>query len=130
MTLFLFFLRSYWKHILIVVVVIAISAFMYKKVYNIGYSAANVECAEKIALYEQKMTLYKTALDDRIKLLEETAITLVNESLDARKSLKKDYSTILATVKNKPLTVIEKDNCKPSPDFIRVYNEAVNRANK
>ena len=87
-----------------------------------GYNAASVECAEKMKEYEAK-------LDKRISGLEDASNTLIVEALESRKVLKKDFNTILLSIKNKPLYTIEQGKCTPSPDLIRAYNEAINRAN-
>jgi hypothetical protein len=130
MAVVLLFLKSYWKHILIVIVLVTVTGILYKKVYNIGYDAATVECAAKLKDYEQKMNEYKENLNKRIIKIEEDSNTLSEEILTSKKDVKKDYVTILSTIKGKPLVIIEKDKCTPSTDFIRVYNEAVTRANQ
>lgn len=123
MTLVLMFLKSYWKHILIIVVLSVVSYIVYNKIYTAGYNAASAECAEKMKEYTEK-------LDSRIAGLEEASSTLVTEAIESRKSIKKDFNTILASIKNKPLYVVNKTGeCAPSVDLVRVYNEAVDRAN-
>lgn len=123
MTILLLFLKNYWKHIVIAIAILTVTILAYNKVYSIGYSAASAECAEKMKEYVDK-------LDSRIAGLEEASNTLVTEAIESRKSIKKDFNAILASVKNKPLYKIEQGKCAPSEDLIRVYNEAVDRANK
>src|SRR5574343_652020 len=106
MTIFLMLLKSYWKHILIALVIIFVSYFVYNKIYNIEYSDANAKCAEKMQAYVEK-------LDARIAGLKEASNTLVTEAIESRKIIKKDFNTILASVKNKPLYKIEQGKCAP-----------------
>lgn len=120
----LMFLKAYWKHIVIIVALIAVSYFVYNKIYTIGYNAASAECAEKMKEYTEK-------LDKRISGLEEASNTLVLEAVESRKIAKREFSAIMASIKNKPLYVVKQSGeCAPSPDLIRVYNEAVERANQ
>ena len=130
MSVFLLLLKNYWKHILITIILIAVCVYGYNKIYNIGYKAAEIECKEKIAEYEEKMTKYKKDLDDRIASLEDTSIQLVKETDEAKNSVKKDITKIITVFKNKPLIVIEKETCIPSADFISAYNQAVSRVNQ
>lgn len=124
MTILLMFLKSYWKHILIVVVLAAASYFIYNKIYTIGYNKAATECAEKMKEYTDK-------LDKRISGLEEASNTLVLEAVESRKIAKKDFNAIMASIKNKPLYVVKPSGeCAPSADLVRIYNEAVDRANQ
>lgn len=122
MTIVLMFLKSYWKHILLVVVFTIGATLIYHSIYTRGYDTAAAECAEKMKEYEQK-------LDERISGLEDASNTLIVEALESRKVLKKDFNTILLSIKNKPLYTIEQGKCTPSPDLIRAYNEAITRAN-
>lgn len=125
MTIVLMFLKSYWKQLLIIVVVSIAAYFVYNKIYTLGYNTAAAECAEKMKEYTEK-------LDSRIAGLEEASNTLVTEAIESRKVIRKDFSTILASIKNKPLYVVNNvtGECAPSVDLVRVYNEAVDRANK
>jgi hypothetical protein len=123
-------LKKYWKHILIVVVLLAASIYMYNKVYNRGFEAANVACEKRIQEYAQKMTEYKEAMDVRIATLEEASSVLVRESIATRKVVKKDFATIITKYKDKPMFIINETKCEPSVDFINAYNEAAARANK
>lgn len=118
------FLKSYWKQILGTIILLTAIYAAYSKVYNLGYSAANAECAKVVKKYELE-------LDKRIAVLESASNVLVVEAIESRKALKKDFSTILNSIKNKPLYVVKQDGkCAPSEDLIRVYNDAVNRANQ
>jgi len=130
MLILLSLLKSYWKHILIVIVLVSVSIYGYRKVYNIGYTAAQVECKQLLNAYEEKMYLYKKTLDDRIKSLEETSLQLIKETDESKISVKKDLTKIITIYKDKPLIVIEKETCIPSVDFIEAYNQAVKRVNQ
>ena len=130
MLILLSLLKSYWKHILIVIVLVSVSIYGYRKVYNIGYTAAQVECKQLLNAYEEKMYLYKKTLDDRIKSLEETSLQLIKETDESKISVKKDLTKIITIYKDKPLIVIEKETCVPSADFIEAYNQAVKRVNQ
>jgi len=123
MPILLMILKKYWKHILIVIVILAASAYFYNKIYTLGFDAANVECAQRMKEYTEK-------LDARIAAIEEASSTLVTEAIDARAVRKKDFATILSTIKNKPLYTVVEGKCTPTEDLIRIYNEAVDRANK
>lgn len=130
MVIFLSIFKSYWKHILITIILISVCIYGYNKVYNIGYAAAQAECKQKLSEYEEKMFAYKASLDSRIKSLEDTSIQLVKETDEAKNSVKKDITKIITVFKDKPLIVIEKETCIPSADFISAYNQAVSRVNQ
>lgn len=130
MLILLSLLKSYWKHILIVIVLVSVCVYGYRKVYNIGYAAAQVECKQKLSEYEEKMLAYKASLDSRIKSLEDTSLQLVKEADESKISVKKDLTKIITIYKDKPLIVIEKETCIPSADFISAYNQAVKRVNQ
>jgi hypothetical protein len=130
MTIFLMILKKYWKHVLIVVVLLVLSWMAYSKIYNIGFEAANIACEKRIQEYSAKMKEYEDNLDKRIAGLEEASNILVTEAIESRKVIKKDFSVILASIKGKPLYIIEQGKCSPSTDFVRAYNESVERANK
>lgn len=125
MTIVLMFLKSYWKQLVIILVISIAAYFIYNKVYTAGYNAAAV-------VYAKKMEEYNIKLDGRIAGLEEASNVLVTEAIESRKSIKKDFNTILASIKNKPLYVVNNvtGECAPSADLVRVYNEAVDRANQ
>lgn len=122
-SIILLFLKSYWKQLVIIIVVSIAAYFVYNKIYTLGYNAAAAECAEKMKEYTEK-------LDQRISGLEEASNTLVIEAVESRKIAKKDFNAIMASIKNKPLYVVKPSGeCAPSTDLVRVYNEAVDRAN-
>jgi hypothetical protein len=124
------FLKSYWKHILITVVLLGAFWFAYSKIYNRGFEAANIACEKRIQEYSQKMTEYKEAMDSRIALLEEASSVLAQEAIDSRKVTKTEFIKIITKYKDKPMFVINEAKCEPSLDFIKAYNEAVDKANK
>lgn len=130
MLILLSLLKSYWKHILIVIVLVSVCVYGYNKVYNIGYAAAQVECKQKLSEYEEKMLAYKASLDSRIKSLEDTSLQLVKEADESKISVKKDLTKIITIYKDKPLIVVEKETCVPSANFIGAYNQAVKRVNQ
>ena len=129
MTIFLVLLKKYWKHILIVIILLLVTTYFYNKIYTRGFDAVNVACEQKLQDYAQKMKEYEASLDKRIAGLEEASNLLVTEAIESRKVLRKDFSVILSTIKNRPLYTIDQGKCAPSEDFVRVYNDAVNRAN-
>jgi hypothetical protein len=130
MLIFLSLLKSYWKHILIVIVLVSVGIYAYNKIYNIGYKVAEIECKEKLFEYEQKMSKYKKDLDDRIASLEVTSNNLIKETEEKKVSINKDLTKIITIYKDKPMVVIEKETCNPSPDFISAYNQAIARVNR
>jgi soluble cytochrome b562 len=130
MTIFLMLFKKYWKHILIVVVFSVVSIYFYNKIYNRGFEAANIVCEKRILEYTEQMNKYKENLNIRIEQIEEASNILAKEALDARKITKKEFKTIITKYIDKPMIVIEEGTCKPSEDFIKAYNEAVDRANK
>lgn len=130
MSIFIILLKKYWKHLIILLLLISLCIYGYKAIYNIGYSASQVECKQQLSAYEEKMLQYKKSLDDRIKTLEETSISLVKETQIEKLEVRKDIAKIITVYKDKPLVVIEKEKCTPSSNFIAAYNEAVARVNK
>lgn len=130
LSLIVMFLKSYWKHILIVIVIASASFYIYHKIYERGYAVATAECSIKVAEYEKKMKVYQEDLDNRIALLVDTSNILVKEATESRKSLKADYAIIMASVKGKPLYIVKEDKCTPSSDFINAYNAAITRISK
>lgn len=130
MTIFLFFLKKYWKHILIVIVLLVLSWYAYSRIYNRGFEAANIACEKRIQEYTQQMNDYKAKLDERVQLIEDASNALVKETIEARKITKTEFTKIITKYIDKPMIVIEEGKCRPSEDFIKAYNEAVDRANK
>jgi flagellar capping protein FliD len=123
MTLVLGFLKSFWKEIFVVLLVSGILYTGYYKVKHIGYKEAAEECAQKSKEYNDK-------LDKLIDKISENSELLIASSEASSASLKKDFGTILTTIRNKPLYVIEQGKCTPSKDFVDAYNEAVDRVNQ
>ncbi len=123
MTVFLLFLKSYWKQIAGAAALALVLYLGYHKIYSIGYNKATAECAQRVKEYEEK-------IDGRIKSIENSSSALIEQSALADAARKKDYAAILFTIKGKPLYVIEQGKCKPSPDFVKAYNEGIERSNK
>lgn len=121
--MFLLFLKSYWKQL---VVGIALSLLLYTgyhKVYSIGYSAATAEYVKKTKDYEDK-------LDKRIANIEANSAALLEGANKDKAALSKDLSNILNTIKGKPLYILEEGKCKPAPILVDTYNETIKRINK
>jgi hypothetical protein len=120
------FIGNYWKQLILIVAISTLAYTTYHRIktigYNEGFKTANTECIKKNKEFTDK-------LDTLIVTIENNSSKLVSESVEARKVLKKDISTILLTIKNKPLYIIEQGQCKPSDDFINAYNQAVDRIN-
>jgi hypothetical protein len=110
-SLVLVFLKSYWKHIMVIAAIAGVSFMAYNHIYNIGYTAANTACEKRIKVYVDE-------LKDRINSLE-TASYVVSKEIAERDTLrKKDLDKLLILTKNKPLTIIKEGNCNPSDTFI------------
>jgi hypothetical protein len=129
MTIFLMLLKKYWKHIAIVIVLLVASVYFYNKVYSRGFEAANIACEKRIQEYSKAMEEYKKNMDSRIALVEEASNALVKETIEARKISKKEFTKIITKYVDRPMVVIEEGKCRPSEDFIKAYNEAVDKAN-
>lgn len=123
MTLALIFFKNYWKQLTIIALIFTICYTGYYKIKSIGYSEANYECSIK-------MNEFNNSLDKLIVVIQDSSSSLIKESVESKISLKKDISTILSTIKNKPLYVIEHGKCAPSTEFIDTYNQIVDRVNK
>jgi hypothetical protein len=118
------FILSYWKQIAIAVLIGFLIYFIYNKGYQEGY-VNRTQFYEKINAENHKNLIKK------IDSLESTANTLVDTANKNQQALGKDLTTILVTVKNKKLTVVNKDGeCIPSKDFIETYNNITIRGNK
>jgi uncharacterized protein (UPF0276 family) len=122
MTLVLLFLKSYWKQVAGAIALATCLYLGYYKIYDIGYAAANVECAARIKQFEE-------GLDKRIANIENTSGLILDQTTAANITRKKDFVDILASIKNKPLYTIEQGKCKPSTDFIDAYNKGIEEAN-
>ncbi len=116
-------LLKYWKHIAIAIALLVVLSTVYNKVYNDGYTKAAAECAIKMKEYEDK-------LDKRIATIEANSTKLVEQSDANQEALKKDYASILLTIKGKPLYTVVAGKCAPTKDFVDVYNKAIDRANE
>lgn len=131
MEIFLMFFKSYWKHILIVVIIGVASFWIYNKIYQRGYAVANAECSIRIADYEAKMTKYKNDINTRIADIEVVSVGLVADLKNSNVQLNKDLADIKARAKPRPTYIIKQGTiCSPSTDFIGSYNEAITRVNK
>lgn len=115
---------KYWKHLLLISLLVVASYIVYNKIYDSGYSKATAE-------YNLKIEDYNKKLDSRINNIEIASSTIVNTLSTQRDITKKDLSNILYAVKNKPPYIIDKTGkCAPSIDFIDTYNKAIDRVNK
>jgi hypothetical protein len=130
LSIVLLFLKSYWKHIIIVIVLASASYYVYHKIYARGYAVASAECSIRIADYEKKMKVYQDAMDARIAVLQDASNVLVKEAIDSRVTRKAEITAILAAVKGKPMYVVKENKCAPSPEFINAYNAAVEKVNR
>lgn len=123
MSILFLLLKNYWKHILICISIVLASYFIYNKIYDIGYRSAAVE-------YTKIIDEYKANQIKRIDTLVATSDQLVLQLLNNNKQRQIDFTNILSSIKNKPMYTIEQGVCKPSEDYINLFNESVNRANK
>ena len=133
--LILGFFKSYWKHILIVIIIGSVSYWVYNRIYQRGYAVATAECSIKIAEYEAQMTKYKADLNTRIAGIEVISVGLVSDLRNSNIELNKDLAAIKAKAKSKPTYIITQGPttsivCSPSTDFIGSYNETITRVNK
>lgn len=126
-TMLLSLLKSYWKHLIVIIAIVGASYFVYNHVYTKGYDAAYIVATQEC---NDRMMEYNKRLDSLITKIEDSSNALIKESQESRIALKKDVSTILSTIKNKPLYTIEHGKCKPSDDFIDTYNKVVERVNQ
>lgn len=112
-----------WKEILIVAILAAIGYLGYSKVYNIGYTAA-------AAVYQKQLNEYNDNLNKRIVNIENNSSALLDLSNANREAASKEYKAIIAATRGKPLYTINSGVCTLSPDFVKAYTDAINRANK
>jgi DNA/RNA endonuclease G (NUC1) len=122
-SLVLMFLKSYWKHVVVIAAVASASFMAYSYIYNRGFDAANKDCEERIQKYNDD-------LKARIKDLENTSIVLSMENEARDKARKKDLEKLLVLIKDKPLTIIKEGNCVPSEAFVETFNSAIDKVNK
>lgn len=121
-------LLKYWRQILIVILlVVSIGSAgysIYHKVYNSGYTAAS-------AVYEKQINAYNKKLDERVANIEDISSSISSKLVLQRDLNKKNFASIISTVKNKPLYTVEATTgiCKPSTDFLQAYISAINKAN-
>lgn len=117
------FFKNYWKQMIAAVIITMTCYLVYHKIYSIGFDAANVECAARMKSYEDK-------LDKRIANIENNSTILIETANQDKLALRKDYANILATIKGKPLYIIEQGKCKPANLLIDSYNEGIKKANE
>lgn len=118
----LLLLKKNWKYVVIALTISALCYTVYSKIKDIGYQEATAECVERMQKYNDK-------LDTLIVAVESSSASLAAKNIEDKESLRKDFAVILATIKNKPLYVIEQGKCKPSEDFVNIYNQVVDRVN-
>lgn len=113
----------FWKEIVIVALISVLGYFGFNKVYDMGYSKATV-------VYEAKIKEYNDNLDKRIENIEKLSTDIFDLSVTSRAAAAKEYKDILKAAKGKPLYTINAGVCNLSEDFVKAYNDAINRANK
>lgn len=109
-------LLSNWR---IIIVVMAL-AYMGFTTYNYIYNKA-VEDTNKVWLDKEAK---------KISDVQKVADGLKEDAAGRQATLLKDLATIKANSKNKPVTIIQNNECIPTEDFISTYNSAILRGNK
>lgn len=116
-------LKKYWKHIIVIVLLGGLSLLGYQHIYNIGYLAASKK-------YDKQISEYNNRLDTRIAGLEAQSTVIVEQTLLGSQNIKIDMDKLAKVIKGKPLYTIDTaGKCQLSSDFIKAYNDGVNRAN-
>jgi hypothetical protein len=120
-------LLKYWKQLLLAVllsVTIGSASYsIYHKIYNAGVAEATTK-------YEKQIGEFNKQLSDRITNIENISDSIETKLVLQRADNKKEFASILASVKGKPSYTIVDGKCAPSVDFIKAYNDAINKANK
>ncbi len=115
-------LLKYWKELVVILALIGIAYSGYSYVYNLGYKAAEAECAKKLQVIEDLKEKRIQEIQDYAKAnLEQTVLNNVNTSKDIKAILNK---------KQEPPTVIIEGKCQPSESYIKTYNAIIERANR
>jgi hypothetical protein len=121
--MFLLYLKTYWKQIVVITLITICSYLVYNKIYSIGYTAASFKCEERFKDYNSK-------LDTHIKTLEEASSKLASSNLEYKGKVEKGIKDIISAKANQPTTVIVNGECKPSTEFTNTFNEVVKKANE
>jgi septal ring factor EnvC (AmiA/AmiB activator) len=123
MSIFILFLKNYWKQLVTILAIVFVITYAYNYAYTNGKLAAQEQCAATFKEYSDK-------LDKRIQSLEDTSKALATEDKERANLLKKDLAELFKLTKDKPLTVIREGKCQPSETFIDTYNAAIDRINR
>lgn len=116
-------LLKYWKHVIIMLILGSACFLGYQHIYHMGYSAASIK-------YERQISEYNIKLDTRIAGLEAQSTVLVEQTLLGGQAIKLDMDKLAKAIKGKPLYTIDTTGkCQLSSDFIKAYNDGINRAN-
>jgi hypothetical protein len=113
----------FWKEIVIVLLISTLGYFGFNKVYSMGYEKAAV-------VYEAKIKEYDDNLNKRVENIEKLSTDIFDLSVTSREVASKEYKAIISATKGRPLYTVNSGVCNLSTDFVKAYNEAVNRANK
>ena len=116
-------LLKYWKHLVVVVALLAslYGSFLYVK--NIGYKEAEAKYAEVIAKNE-------LAILEKSKSIEIMSNVLVEQQKLANTQLTTSINSIMTGLKGKTLTIIKNGECTPSQTFSDSFSTINKRVNE
>jgi hypothetical protein len=116
------FLKTFWKEILIVIIVSSLAISGYNYIYHKGYAEAEL-------VYQKKIDDYNTKLAGKVDSIVKWSTDKTERDLALEASNKLVFDRLIANSKSKPASIIVEGKCIPSPDFIEAINAAVKKAN-
>lgn len=119
----LLFLKSYFREIAFVVILVIAVLAVYNKGYQSGYNN-RVEYYEKIRAEDRNILISK------IDNLETLSIGLTKDVVRKQTKLGKDLNSLTLDIKNNKSFVIKNGECIPSEYFINTFNSVIDRANQ
>lgn len=119
----LMFIKSYWKQLLLAILLVVGCYLVYNRIYHSGYDAAS-------AVYEIRIKEYSDKLDKRISTIETNSTVLVSAAASAAANRTEEMSAITALAKKKVLFTVKGEKCTPSQDFLNSYNSLISRGNQ
>lgn len=115
-------LRNNWKQIIMAIAIAGVIYTGYNWVWERGYNTATVECQTLLDKQAKER-------EERMEALTGYARSNLEQSLINNQKVIKELADIKAASKGKATTVIINGDCKPSPDFVQTYNQAIAKGN-
>lgn len=116
-------IKAHLREVVGAIVIIVLLWWAYSTVYNNGVQDTN-------KVWEARIELQQKVRDEQISSIESLSKVTLEQTLINNDKTRKELNAIYSKVKGKPTTVIVDGKCEPSEDFMRTYNEIIEKGNQ